>query len=104
MATAGNAMMQKDIYAFHAEVCAVFSNPVRLELLDLLGKGEKSVGELTELTGLSQANVSQHLAIMRFKGVVAARKEGKNVYYRVADLRITKAFEIIRSVIAEKMK
>ncbi|HLC37987.1 MAG TPA: metalloregulator ArsR/SmtB family transcription factor [Candidatus Norongarragalinales archaeon] len=93
-----------DIYATHAEVCAVFSNPARLELLDLLGKGEKSVGELTKLSGLSQANVSQHLAIMRYKGVVLARKKGKNVYYRLADSRIIKAFKIIRRVIAERMK
>ena len=94
--------MDSGTYSAHAEICAVFSNPARLLLLDLLGDGEKTVGELMERSGLSQANVSQHLAIMRHKGVVKARKDGKNAYYRVADARIVKAFKIIRGMVSEK--
>jgi DNA-binding transcriptional ArsR family regulator len=57
----------------------------RLALLSALQRGEKSVGELTVATGRSQPNVSQHLASLTRAGLLAARREGNRVYYRIAD-------------------
>ena len=85
--------MDKQLFQRHAELCQTLANPVRLEILSLLREGEKRVNELAELTGLNQANVSQHLAIMRSNGLLATRREGTNVYYRIAN------FKIIRAVI-----
>lgn len=94
----------KELYKIHAEMCKVFSNPTRLEILNLLRDGKMSVTELIEKTRLSQANVSQHLSIMNSKGIVASNRNGKNVYYALAHPRIIKAFDIIREVLAEKLK
>ena len=92
------------IYGLHAEMCKVFSNPTRLEILNLLRDKEMSVTELILKTKLSQANISQHLAIMKHKGIVIARRNGKNILYKVAYPKIARAFDIIREVLSEKYK
>ncbi|MBS3165973.1 winged helix-turn-helix transcriptional regulator [Candidatus Woesearchaeota archaeon] len=92
------------IYELHAEMCKVFSNPTRLEILNLLRNKERSVAELIQKTNLSQANISQHLAIMKHKGIVIARRDGKNIYYKITYPKIIKAFDIIRKVLSEKHK
>jgi len=94
----------KELYRLHAEMCKVFSNPIRLEILHLLRYDEMSVTELIQKSGLSQANISQHLAIMKARDVVVSRRGGKNMYYRLASPKIVKAFDIIREALVEKMK
>ncbi len=94
----------KDIYSMHAEICKVFSNPTRLEILHLLRYSEMSVTELVKKSNLSQANISQHLSIMKSKGVVTSRRDRKNMYYMLANPKIVKAFDIIMDVLVEKMK
>ena len=92
------------LYEIHAEMCKVFSNSIRLEILNLLRDKELSVTELIEKTELSQANISQHLSIMKSKGIVVSNRNGKNVYYKLTNPKIIKAFDIIREVFAEKLK
>ena len=82
----------------------MFSNSTRLEILNLLRDKELSVTALIEKTKLSQANISQHLSIMKSKGIVTSNREGKNIYYKLTNPKITKAFDIIRDVLAEKLK
>ena len=94
----------KKLYEVHAEICKVFSNSTRLEILNLLRDKQLSVTELIEKTRLSQANISQHLSIMKSKDIVASDRKGKNVYYRLTNPKIIKAFDIIRDVLAEKLK
>lgn len=94
----------KDLYYLHAEMCKVFSNPTRLEILNLLRDSEMSVTDIIEKTNLSQANISQHLSIMKSKGIVTSKRDGKNIYYHLVNPKIIKAFDIIREVLAEKMK
>ncbi|HIH22056.1 MAG: winged helix-turn-helix transcriptional regulator [Candidatus Diapherotrites archaeon] len=94
----------KELYIMHAELCKVFTNPTRLEILNLLRGKELSVSELIAKSSLSQANISQHLSIMKSKGIVVSKREGKNIYYRLSSKKITKAFDIIREVLAEKLK
>lgn len=94
----------KEMYKIHAEMCKVFSNPTRLEILNLLRGEEMSVTELIEKTKLSQANVSQHLSVMKNKGIVESSRKGKNIYYKLANPKIIKAFDIIMEVLAEKLK
>ena len=94
----------KELYEIHAEVCKVFSNSTRLEILNLLRDEEMSVTELIEKTKLSQANISQHLSIMKSKGIVISDRKGKNIYYRLSNPKIVRAFDIIREVLAEKLK
>ena len=92
------------LYKIHAEMCKVFSNPTRLEILNLLSGKELSVTELIEKTKLSQANISQHLSIMKNKGIVLSARKGKNIYYKLANPKIIDAFGIIREILIEKLK
>ena len=92
------------LYKIHAEMCKVFSNPTRLEILNLLRDKELSVTELIKKTKLSQANISQHLSIMKSKGIVTSSRNGKNIYYKLTNQKIIKAFDIIREVLTERLK
>lgn len=85
----------------HAEICKTLSNPIRLEILSKLRDGKKSVNEIATLTGVRQATVSQHLAVLRQRGVVSTKREGINVYYDVANPKITKACDLMREVLFE---
>lgn len=69
------------------DACAlmkVLSNPDRMLLLCQLSEGEKNVGELQELLGIMQPTLSQQLAVLRDEQLVETRREGKNIYYRIA--------------------
>ena len=79
-------------------------NARRLEIINDLRDKECSVTDLIESTRLSQANVSQHLSIMKAKGIVISSRKGKNVYYRLANPKIIRAFDIIREVLSEQME
>jgi ArsR family transcriptional regulator len=94
-------MKKKDFYGLHSEVCKTLSNPKRQEILDNLRKQEMTVNELVKKTGISQANLSQHLAILRSKGIVKARREGIKVHYSISNYKIIKAFDLISEVLQE---
>jgi len=91
------------IYQLHAELCKTFSNPIRSEIINLLRDGEKSVGEFATLTNVRQATVSQHLAVLRQRGVVITRKESANIYYHISNPKLIKACDLIREVLFEQM-
>jgi DNA-binding transcriptional ArsR family regulator len=74
------------------------SHPLRLKILCVLGEREVSVQEIVEAVGTSQSNISQHLAILRDKGVLRTRKDANRVYYRIADPRILKLINMMREV------
>jgi DNA-binding transcriptional ArsR family regulator len=96
--------MDKEFYRRHAQMCGAFAHPLRLELLQLLHeRGECTVGDLAEATGVRMANLSQHLAVMRSTNMVVARKEGVSVYYRLSDSRIIQAFDLITEVMLGQM-
>ena len=63
-----------------------------------------SVTELINKTKLSQANISQHLSIMKSKGIVSSERDGKNIFYKLTNVRIIKAFDIIREVLSERLE
>lgn len=81
-----------------ARIAKAIANPHRLELVDLLAQGERSVDELATEAALSIANASQHLQVLREAHLVAARKEGLRVYYRLADASIYQIVQLIREI------
>ncbi len=95
--------MDKKIFEMHAEICKVFTNPKRLEIISLLRDGEKTVSELAELADVPQANISQHLTVLRQNGVVTTRREGANIYYKIANPKILQACDLMREVLLEKL-
>ncbi|MFQ5925392.1 MAG: ArsR/SmtB family transcription factor [Dehalococcoidia bacterium] len=96
-------MVEDQIYSYHAEMCKVFSHPKRLELINTLRDQEMSVGELGERLGLTPANLSQHLAMMRERRILVSRKEGNVVYYRIANPKLLQAFDMLRAILFEQI-
>jgi len=76
----------------------------RLMILCHLGTGEKSVGELEDLLGIRQAAVSQMLARLRDEGLVATRRDGKTIYYSLADSNTEQVIELLYSLFCGKTK
>ncbi len=74
------------------------SHPLRLKILCVLGDREVSVQDIVEQVGTSQSNISQHLAIMRDKGVLRTRKDANRVFYRVGDVRTLELVTMMRDV------
>jgi DNA-binding transcriptional ArsR family regulator len=74
------------------------SHPLRLKILCVLGDEEVSVQDIVENVGTSQSNISQHLAILRDKGILASRKDANRVYYRVSDSRTLQLIAMMKQV------
>ncbi len=76
-------------------------DPTRLQILQAVMEGEKNVTALVELTGAPQGRVSSHLACLRWCGYVVTRKEGRQVFYRVNDRRVTKLLKLASGLVAD---
>jgi len=74
------------------------SHPLRLKILCTLGNREVSVQDIVQHVGTSQSNISQHLAILRDKGILVSRKDANRVYYRVGDARTLRLISMMRDV------
>lgn len=81
-----------------AEAMKAIAHPLRLKILCVLGDQEVSVQDIVDQVGTSQSNISQHLAILREKSVLATRKDANRVYYRISDLRTIKLVAMMREV------
>jgi len=90
------------LYEMQAEVCKTLTNPKRIEILNTLKDKEKTVTELVEALGASKANVSQHLAVMRHKGILTTRRDGVNIYYRVSNPKVIQACTLMKEVLFEQ--
>lgn len=81
-----------------AQAMKAIAHPLRLQILCVLGDREVSVQDIVDQVGTSQSNISQHLAILREKGVLTTRKDANRVFYRVGDLRVLKLVGMMRDV------
>ena len=97
-------MTDREIYKLHAGICHTLANPKRLEIIDKLRTRELSVTELTEALEISQANLSQHLSLMRQRGMVTTRREGSNIYYSFSNPKIIQACDLMRQVLLEHLE
>lgn len=89
---------KQDLFAQFARVGKALSNPNRLELIEFLAQGERSVDQLAKVSGLSVANTSQHLQHLRQAGLVVSRKEGLKVFYRLSGDDVVGLLEVVRGV------
>lgn len=78
------------------------SHPLRLKILCTLGEKEVSVQDIVDRVGTSQSNISQHLAILRDKGILASRKDANRVYYRIGDSRTLRLIDMMQQVFCHK--
>lgn len=90
--------LPQEAYNKNANIYKILANSKRLEILNILKLGETSVEDLLSITKLSKANLSQHLAIMRYNGLVQTRKHGLNVHYRIVDPRIVGPCKILHEL------
>jgi DNA-binding transcriptional ArsR family regulator len=74
------------------------AHPLRLKILCLIGSQECSVLEIVEAVGTTQSNISQHLAVLRDNGILAARQEANKVYYRIGDARVLRMIALTREI------
>ncbi|NPV00336.1 MAG: winged helix-turn-helix transcriptional regulator [Brevinematales bacterium] len=93
----------KKIYGMHADFCKFMGNPKRIEILFLLGEGEKCVEELASLMDIRLPNVSQHLAIMKNKGIVESNRAGTKIFYRLSNPKVLEACLIMRDLMIEQL-
>jgi len=94
----------KELYEMHAGFCKFMGNAKRIEILFMLGEEEHCVENMAHKMGVSIPNVSQHLAIMRDKGVVESRRAGTKVYYRLANPKTLQACILMREAMIERME
>lgn len=88
--------MPDSLRQFKAEIFQALSHPTRIAIIDLLRKGELPVSDFAEQLELEQANLSQHLAVLRARQIVVPRKAGNQVFYTVRDPLIWKMFDLMR--------
>jgi ArsR family transcriptional regulator len=92
------------VFEMQASICKAFANPTRLRMLDLFARGEYAVSALQGELGISAANVSQHLAILKAAGVVSTRREGKQIFCSLAIPQVKQACSLIRDVLRARLE
>lgn len=96
--------MPDSLRRFKAEIFQALAHPTRVAIIELLGEGEITAGGLIERLGMEQANVSQHLAVLRARQIVVNRKEGNQVFYSVRDPIILEVFSLMRRYCKKHLK
>ena len=92
------------IYEKQVSICKAFANSSRLRMLDLLAKGERTVSDLQGELGITTANVSQHLAVLKAAGVVTTRRDGKQIYCSLTIPEVKQACQLIRNVLRAQVR
>ena len=92
------------LFERHAEMCKVFSNPIRLMILNVLREKEMSVAILADELGEAMGTVSAHLLMMKRQRVLGSRKQGNQVFYSLANPKLLRAFDLIRQILREQME
>lgn len=93
----------EDLIIIQAEMMKTFAHPARLMILKSICEAEQSVSNILALTNLSKANLSQHMKLLVGSGIVLSRKEGVQVYYRVANDKVRKACELMQEIAVEAL-
>lgn len=94
----------KELYELHADFCKFMGNAKRIEILFLLGEEERCVEDMARKMNVPIPNVSQHLAIMRDKGIVAPRRAGTKIFYHLANPKTLQACILMREAMIERME
>lgn len=92
------------LFERHAEMCKVFSNPIRLMILSALREKEMSVAALADELDAAMGTVSAHLLIMKRQRVLGSRKQGNQVFYSLANPKLLRAIDLIRQILREQME
>jgi ArsR family transcriptional regulator len=94
----------KNIFKLQADICKIFANDKRLEIINLLKHKEISNQEIMRETGLSKVSISQHMNVLKSKGVIVSRREGQQLFYSIANPKIIQACTLMREVLVEQYR
>ena len=94
-------MLDEAFYCLHSDICKTLANAKRQMILGCLRDDELTVGDIQRQTGIPQATLSQHLALLRTHGVVRARRDGTHMYYSITNHKIIQAFDLITEVMQD---
>ncbi len=93
---------EKKILSRQADLCQSLTHPFRLKILQILKDEEKNVSDIILMTNKPQPYISQHLRVLRDKGVVITRRKANEVYYALADPKILQICKLVADLIANK--
>ena len=99
MATKSKKSTEDEIFERQARICKAFAHPGRLRILDLLGDGERGISDLQKELGVTKTNISQQISILKSAGVLATRRNGKQIYCSLAIPEVKQACTLIRKVL-----
>lgn len=92
------------VYQKQAELCKAFANPVRLQIINKVRDCECGAAELQDSLSISKANLSQHIAVLRSAGVIATRRQGKQLFYSLAIPEVKQACDLVRKVLYAQLE
>lgn len=95
--------MYAELFELHADLLKALAHPRRLEIVHLLRDQELSVGDIHTMLDLPQANISQHLMLLRDIGVVKTRRDGKQIFYKLSSDHFIKASDLMREVLIDRL-
>ncbi len=98
------ANVDEEVFERQVLICKAFANSTRLHILELLGRRDWAAGELQQELGVSKANLSQHVTVMKTAGVIVRRRRGKQVYFSLAMPEVKHACQLIRSVLRNQVQ
>lgn len=101
---AQRADVESEIFERQARICKAFASPIRLRMLDYLGKRDWAAADLQRKLGITKANLSQHVAILKAVGIVEARRQGQRVYFSLAMPEVKSACRLIRDVLRAQVR
>ncbi len=94
--------MTQSIFDLQSELCKTMANATRLRIVHQLRQHPSCVGAIAKETDLAQAKVSQHLSILRARGIVAAERKGSEIIYHIASPKIVRVCDLMREVLADQ--
>lgn len=98
------AALEAEVFERQARICKAFANSTRLHMLDFLAKRDWAASDLQKQLGISKANLSQHVAVLKAAGIVATRRAGKNVYFSLTMPEVKNACRLIRDVLRAQIR
>jgi DNA-binding transcriptional ArsR family regulator len=98
-----NEILEREINQLHAEFCAGLADPKRLMILYALSEGPLTVNEVAAALHINQPAASRHLKMLRERGMVNATRRGPSVEYRLADVRLIEALDLLRAAMREHL-
>ena len=97
------AQLSQEVTQLHADICSALADPNRILLLYALAEKPHNVSDLADEVGTNQPATSRHLKILRDAGLVLSERQGANVEYRLADMRLIEALNLLRLVLRDRL-